>query len=82
MLIDLYYAESYSAMVDDSAHQFRAKNLDSLAHYYKEIQAHYNVSDTAFIKSIDWYKNHPEQMDSAYAKMIVHVSEVETKLGK
>jgi hypothetical protein len=82
MLVDLYYAEAYSAMVNDSLHQFRTKNQDSLAHYYKEIQSHYNVSDTLFFKSVNWYKTHPEEMDSAYAKMIVHISEIETKLGK
>lgn len=82
MLVDLYYAETYSAMVNDSLHQIRNKNNDSLAAYYKTIQAHYNISNEVFIKSIDWYKNNPEQLDTAYASMILHVSEVDTKLAK
>jgi hypothetical protein len=82
MLVDLYYAETYSAMVNDSLHQIRNKNMDSLAAYYQTIQAHYNVSNEAFIKSVNWYKNNPEQLDTAYASMILHVSEIETKLAK
>ena len=82
MLVDLHYAETYSAMVNDSLHQIRNKNLDSLALYYASIQAHYNVSNESFLKSVDWYKNNPEILDSAYASMILRVSETEAAFQK
>ena len=82
ILIDLHYAEIYSAMLYDSSHQIRNKNMDSLAVFYKSIQEHYSISDEQLITSIDWYKHNPEQLDTTYAKMITTVSEVETVLGK
>ena len=82
MLMDLHYAEVYCTMVNDSLHQMRNKNQDSLALYYKSIQAHYGLSDEAFIKTMDWYKHNPETLDSIYSQMITNGSIIEARLEK
>lgn len=66
ILVDIGLAETYSTMVNDSAHHFGVKNIDSLAKFYNEILAHHNVTIDQFRTSLDWYKHHPEDMDTLY----------------
>lgn len=72
VLTDLQVAEMYSTMVgrDTAAHKGQEKNLDSLAHYYKEILAHHQVSLDELNKSLEWYRQNPDQLDSVYTAMI------------
>ncbi len=77
ILTDMHYADTYSSMKNDTLHMLGAKNMDSLAVYYKSILAHYKVSVEEFNESIKWYKLNPEQLDSVYAAMIPHLSKME-----
>ena len=70
ILMDIHLAESYSTTRTDSNYKGGAKNMDSLASYYKDIFAHYNITAEEFNKSLDWYKAHPDQMDSIYTAMM------------
>ncbi len=74
MLADLQSAEVYSTMVKkDSTSRGYDKNMDSLAVYYKEIFAHYKVTQQQFDESLTWYKNHPDDLDTMYAKIITDI---------
>jgi len=79
ILSDLHIAEVYSTMVNDSLHQVRDKNKDSLAVYYKSILEHHKVTPEQLTTSIKWYKMNPEKLDSMYANMITHFSKLESE---
>ncbi len=79
ILSDLHIAEVYSTMVNDSLHQVRDKNKDSLAVYYKSILEHHKVTPEQLTESIKWYKMNPEELDSVYADMITHFSKLESE---
>jgi hypothetical protein len=80
ILQDIHLAEAYSVIVNqDSVHKSNEKNLDSLALYYSVIFRHHKTDEKEFEKSLQWYKQNPEQLDSVYAKMIDQVSLLEGK---
>lgn len=79
ILMDIHLAEAYSMMVTDSTHYLREKDKDSLAVFYNDILSHYKLSKDEFIDIVDWYRHHPEQMDSVYANMITEMSKLEAK---
>ena len=82
ILQDLHIAESYSIIVNqDSLHQGNDRNYDSLAHFYKTIFAHHNIDREKFQNSLSWYKQHPEELDSVYARMIDGLTEIESKFN-
>ena len=80
VLLDMTLAEGYSTMLKDSLHKAGTKNYDSLAVFYKDIFAHHKISQEQFTESLDWYKGHPEEMDSAYNVMMTKITRMQTKL--
>jgi hypothetical protein len=78
VLLDLHIAEVYSSMLTDSSHQSREKNPDSLAAFYSDVFTHHGVSKNDFDKGIEWYKAHPEEMDSLYNNIITEVGKLES----
>jgi len=71
VLTDINIAEAYSTEVKDSLHRApNTKNIDSLARYYKDIFAHYNITAGQFTASMKWYESHPQEMDSLYQNVI------------
>lgn len=70
VMMDVAEAETYCTHVQDNVHRGSMKNTDSLSAYYKTIFSHYKISQDEFYNSLEWYKNHPEELDSVYAKMI------------
>lgn len=70
LMVDIHMAETYSTMVKDSINSNGKKNPDSLAVFYKDILAHYDVTMEQFSKSLEWYKAHPNDMDTLYNNMI------------
>ncbi|MCB0696710.1 MAG: DUF4296 domain-containing protein [Chitinophagaceae bacterium] len=77
LLTDLHIAEVYSTMVNDSTHKSLNKNTDSLAYYYKSILAHHNVSMHELQESMQWYGQHPSELDSVYITMLNELSTME-----
>ena len=81
----MHDAEDYSLVVTkdtmkSNVHtQMPQKNMDSLAHYYREILAHYQLSNTDFDKSIKWYTAHPDDLDSVYTDIINTYNKLEKK---
>lgn len=85
ILSDIHMAETYSTMVNDSMQRTTNKNLDSLAVYYAAILEHYKVSVEEFDTSMFWYRQHPEELDSVYTRVMTRVNELEgtnNPLGK
>ncbi len=74
ILADIQLAEAYSSMVDDSLHRIVPKDQDSLAVYYKKVWASHQISQQQFEQAIDWYKGHPDLLDTAYKHMISELS--------
>lgn len=77
LMVDIQMAETYSTMVKDSVHTNGKKNADSLAAFYKDILAHHNITMEQFSKSLDWYKSHPNEMDTLYNDMIPILTETQ-----
>src|SRR5690349_18629820 len=70
ILADLHVADAYSTMVRDSLHPNGEKNYDSLAVWTSQILARHKVSLQDFNQSMDWYRDHPVELDSVYARSI------------
>jgi len=78
LLVDIHLAEAYSSLVKkDSANIWAQKNYDSLASYYKDILAHYNITQEQFGQSMDWYRTHPADLDSIYEKMLPEINRMD-----
>ena len=82
VLLDINLAESYSLMVKDSLHRGGSKNVDSLSVYYKEIFDHYKLTPDQFTENLNWYKNHPDDLDSMYSTIITSASHMLEKPAK
>jgi len=78
ILIDMHLAEAYSIMAKDSLHRAGVKNYDSLAVWYKDIFAHYKITQQQFTESLNWYKGHPAEIDSIYADMLSTVTRLQS----
>jgi hypothetical protein len=70
VLLDINLAEAYSAIVKDTSHRTAGKNADSLASYYHNILKHYNITSKEFEESLNWYKAHPDKLDTLYNGVI------------
>lgn len=79
ILTDIHYAEAYSTMVKDSLHKGNSKNIDSLAYFYKSIFAHYHITQQQFDENVEWYRQHPDQLDTAYARVITEIEKPHPK---
>jgi hypothetical protein len=75
ILYDMQLADVYSQSVrDDSSHNYGQKNKDSLARYYNEIFAHHGVTVEQFQKTMEWYKEHPPELDTVYNNVLTRMS--------
>ena len=72
ILLDLHLAEVYSM------HQSRDKRPDSRAVFYSDVFAHHGINKNDFQKGIEWYKAHPEAMDSLYNGIITEIGKLES----
>jgi hypothetical protein len=85
LLLDIQAAEAYCTIVTaDSIKKGNPKNIDSLAQYYTDIFAHYHINKEQFNQNLDWYKQHPGDLDSVYNNLLTELSRLEGiyKAGK
>lgn len=80
VLLDVNLAEAYCISVKDSLHRPGAKNIDSLSAFYKQIFDHYKITEDEFNSSLTWYKYHPAELDSIYAKLIPVVTTWQSRM--
>ena len=76
ILMDVNLAENYCMNAKDSLNKGTMKNADSLAVYYAEIFEHYHVSDSDFTVTLNWYKAHPDLIDTTYTKLIARIASI------
>jgi len=81
VMTDIYLAEVYSSVVNDSAGISVNKNMDSLAMYYKTVLHHHGISLEEFSNSLRWYSDHPTQLDSVYINVLNELSTMEGLLN-
>ncbi|HEY9178734.1 MAG TPA: DUF4296 domain-containing protein [Flavipsychrobacter sp.] len=77
VLTDIYLAEVYSSIVNDTTGVSAKKNMDSLAVYYKSVLVHHGITLDQFSNSLRWYSSHPEEMDSVYVNVLNELSTME-----
>jgi len=80
VMLDINLAEAYSISAKDSLHRIGAKNVDSLSAFYKRIFDHYKITEQEFNTSLEWYKSHPEELDSIYAHIIPIANRLQAQL--
>ena len=80
VLLDISLAEAYSVNIKDSVHRGNIKNTDSLSLFYKAIFAHHKITPEQLTTSLEWYKAHPEELDSVYSKMVPVATRWQDKL--
>ena len=80
ILMDISLAEAYSTVVKDSLHKGGSKNIDSLTVYYKDIFAHYHITEDQFRESLDWYKGHATEMDTMYNNLLPVITKLQNIL--
>lgn len=82
LMLDVHMAETYSTFIKDTIYKAGSKNLDSLSVYYKDILAHYKITPEQFIENMEWYQNHPDDLDTIYNKMILTANTMQTNAPK
>ena len=80
VILDVNLAEAYSISAKDSLHKVGTKNVDSLPAFYKRVFDHYKITEAEFNTSLEWYKSHPEELDSVYAHIIPIANKLQAQL--
>ncbi|MBW7844775.1 MAG: DUF4296 domain-containing protein [Bacteroidia bacterium] len=78
ILTDMHLAEAMAARNQESADTVAARALG----YYEKIYTKYKITESEFMKSYDFYTQHPVLLDSIYSKMIDELSIKEAFLRK
>ena len=79
VLLDLQLAEAYSiALNQDSMQRNTIRDYDSLAVFYRAVWKKHGITEAQYLESLQWYKQHPEQLDSIYNRMIPEISRLES----
>lgn len=81
LLTDIHLSEVYGTMVNDSLHKTINRNMDSVGLYYKSILAHHDVTIDEFKNSLDWYSNHPIDLDSVYITVQNNLMQLESAVN-
>lgn len=77
VLIDVQLAEVYSTMAkNDSVQTEGLKDNDSLAVFYKEVFQHHHITADQFIQSLNWYRAHPDQLDTVYVHTLATMDRI------
>jgi hypothetical protein len=79
IVLDMQIAEIYSQGLGDSVKNKFEKNYDSLNGFYASVLKHYNISYSEFNEAMNWYKSHPQLMDSLFLKMNLRLAAIKNK---
>jgi len=82
ILMDMHLAEAYAQQLPRDSMQVSLKNEDSLLVFNARILNHYQLSETDFKNSIEWYKAHPELLDSIYQNILTEIAILQSKENK
>lgn len=70
ILAELHVADAYSTLLHDSTGKNALKNYDSLAVWTSGIFARHHITMEGFNKSMDWYRDRPQELDSLFAQVL------------
>ena len=82
VLLDITMAEAYAGLARDMNHPVAIKDPDTLAGFYASIFAHHGITQQQFQTSLNWYKEHAEDLDTVYTNISAKadkILEVESK---
>lgn len=81
VLRDIHLAEAWAGLAGPDSLRSPAsrRNLDSLSTYYSVILARHKLSQQEFSAAYAWYKAHPTELDSVYARVLPMLNELEAK---
>ena len=79
MLKEVHLAEA-AFELNKSKGVINAKN--SLANSYQSIYKKYDVTDTTFSKSLDYYAKHPEKLEKIYTNVLEQLTEERSTLNQ
>ncbi|MBL7718909.1 MAG: DUF4296 domain-containing protein [Flavipsychrobacter sp.] len=80
VLYDMQLADVYSLSVrKDTTEHYGIKNQDSLSRYYNEILKHHQLTYERFKQTMDWYREHPPELDTVYTNVLNRMSAAEEK---
>ncbi len=82
VLLDLHLAEAYAQHLPKDSLQRDLKNVDSLNVWDASILKKHHVTEKRVSVSMEWYKSHPELLDSAYQKMLSELTIMAAKVDK
>lgn len=75
VLMDLHMAESFSTLFrNDSIQRAKERNTDSLAVFYRSVFKRHGLTLEEFDRGMSWYKEHPEELDSIYARLVPQIT--------
>lgn len=82
VLTDIHLAESYSMVLkNNTLSQPSSKNIDSLSEYYAVILKHHGITSQEYQSSLEWYKEHPQDLDTIYTNMQPEFSRLQGEYG-
>lgn len=70
ILLDMYTIEVNAAMKDGIKVLNKDKDQSVLSENYASVLHHYQISQEAFRKALNWYIEHPVLLDSLYKKLL------------
>ncbi len=71
ILLDLQTADAYTLFTASDSDKLSKllRNKDSLDFYYASVWKHYKIDTNIFKENMDWYANHPAELDSVVSIM-------------
>lgn len=83
LLIDIHFAEAYSGILSKDSNakplSLTGKNIDSLAVYYQAVFSKHKIQLAQWEKALTWYTQHPQELDSVYARILPILDSLKTK---
>jgi len=80
VLKDLHLAEANFELFKTNGNEVAQNTL--LHQAYQEIYSKYKIDENRFQYTIDYYANHPEQLESIYDKVIKELTELRSNFDR
>lgn len=82
VLLKMHLAESYAQALPKKDNSTVHKDPDSLLKYHTIILDEFHISKVTFEKNINYYKKHPDLLDSIYQLVLADVAILQAKNSK
>ncbi len=68
LIVELHMADAFSTQIRDTLHKNWEKNYDSLSVWTLRILERNDMSQAEFSEAMDWYRDHPDQLQALYER--------------